>query len=440
MHSTLKRQLQKYFQSQKTISLSDESWKHFVTAISRTYTDYDTDRTLIERSLDLSSKELSAQNQLLEKKSELLSYKVAEIEVEKKRIEAVLASIGEGILAISPTGKIKLVNKVGERLLGLTGTQLYKNNFISMCEDQKVDMDIWTRAKKGNEVTAILEYKKPDKSTLTLSLIINTLFVGSKSLGFIVVIRDVTIEKEIDRIKTEFISIASHQLRTPLSAMKWFSEMLMSGDAGKLSPEQNEFVINIYESTERMIQLVNALLNISRVESGRIQIDPKPLDLKVIINEIVGELNEKITTKKLNVQLEVQSKLSAVSLDPVLIKQIYANLIHNAVKYTDKKGLIKINVKIEKDEIVSSVKDTGYGIPATQQKRLFEKFFRADNISKFDTEGIGLGLYLAKAVVNISGGKMWFKSKENHGTTFWFSLPIGGMKPKKGEVTLDFKL
>lgn len=247
---------------------------------------------------------------------------------------------------------------------------------------------------------------------------------------------DITHEKEVDRMKTEFISLASHQLRTPLSAMKWFGEMLVKGDAGALNPEQKAFTENILASNKRMIELVNDLLNISRIESGRIIIDPEPVRLQEIIEEVVSETKIKINARKQRIILNIQPDLPEVSLDKKLIREVYANLITNASKYTPDEGEIRISVSIKGDDLISMVGDTGYGIEEKDKEKIFSKFFRGVKTSKFDTDGNGLGLYLVKAIVDSSGGKIWFESQEGKGTTFTFTVPITGMTKKSGDVSL----
>jgi signal transduction histidine kinase len=253
----------------------------------------------------------------------------------------------------------------------------------------------------------------------------------------ILVMRDVTREQEIDRLKSEFMTLASHQLRTPLSAINWFSEMLLKNEAGELNPDQQEFIKNISMSGRRMTDIVGALLNVSRLESGQVIIEPKPTDVAALVRGVVDELANLVHKKQQGLTVHIAPDLPLINLDPSLINQAYASLITNASKYTQDGGQIDLTVKIEDGQLLSSVTDNGYGVPEEERRKIFQKFFRASNILKIETDGTGLGLYLVKTIVESSGGKVGFESQEGKGSTFWFSVPASGMKPKEGNVRLS---
>lgn len=372
-------------------------------------------------------------------------------ETARAKDDAVLASVGDGLIAVDNNGKVLIINAIAEDLLELDkGENLGKDYFesVTYIDEQgrsipKEEHPVYLALKTGEKITKVLLFTKKNGSKISISTTASPIFEKNQLLdkkiiiGVIAIIRDITKEKEIDRMKTEFISLASHQLRTPLSAIKWFTEMLVGGDAGPLNGEQHEFAKNISDSTERMIQLVNSLLNISRIESGRIIVDPQPTDLKELVQEIINELHVQITARGQTLVVSVHQELPKINVDPRLIRQVYLNLLTNAIKYTPNGGEISVFISRKGDEIISQISDNGYGIPKGQQSRVFEKFFRAENIIKIETDGTGLGLYLIKAIVESSHGKIWYASEEGKGTTFWFSFPSSGMQAKKGEVSLD---
>jgi len=239
----------------------------------------------------------------------------------------------------------------------------------------------------------------------------------------------------VDRAKTEFVSLASHQLRTPLSIINWYTEMLLGGDKGELDEGQREYVREIHNSGHRMIDLVNALLNASRIDMGTLAISPKPTDFGAVADVVISELLPQIEKKKLSVTKDYDA-VPKIDADPDLVRVIFQNLISNAVKYTPDKGKISVIVELRDEEVVIKVEDNGYGIPEGQQSKIFTKLFRADNAREVDPDGTGLGLYIVKAIADASGGRAWFKSKEGKGSTFYVALPAIGMKTKKGSKGL----
>jgi signal transduction histidine kinase len=233
--------------------------------------------------------------------------------------------------------------------------------------------------------------------------------------------------EQIEKMKSEFVSVASHQLRTPLTGIKWFAELMLRGKAGVVSPEQKDFLEQIHGSNERMIKLVEELLNVSRIETGtKFEIKKTPTDVVPIIDSLTTDLVG--LSHKHEVALEKSTDFPTkyeLPLDADKIRQVFANLLSNAVKYSKKGGKVTVDFKDMQTEnkVLITVKDMGLGIPAKQQSRMFEKFFRADNVQTAETEGTGLGLYIAKAIIEGHGGKIWFESEENVGTTFFVELP-----------------
>jgi signal transduction histidine kinase len=217
--------------------------------------------------------------------------------------------------------------------------------------------------------------------------------------------------------------------------------MLINGDAGKINDEQKQYLEEIYKGNQRMVDLVNSLLNVSRLELGTFEIKPESAALCPIVKDVLEEMQHLIEIKKLKVDTECKVGKNIPKVDKKLFRIIIQNLISNAVKYTPSGGSIKVVIDYNKDNpkstYVLTVSDTGYGIPKSQQDKIFTKLFRADNVRAMDTEGTGLGLYIIKSIMDESGGKISFVSREKKGSTFKIELPKSGMKQKKGEKSLE---
>jgi len=255
--------------------------------------------------------------------------------------------------------------------------------------------------------------------------------------GGAIILHDITHMTEVDKMKTEFVSLASHQLRTPLTAIRWFLESLKAGYGGKLTKKGMEIVVDAHKSTKRIIRLVGDMLNMSRLEAGRIAIKPVPTNLIDFTQILIREHGSIAQEQKLTLTLRSPKKLPTIPLDPMLMREVFMNLIGNALKYTPKGGKVTVSIDLKGENIEWTVRDSGVGIPEEDQKNIFEKFYRASNAAVQYTEGTGLGLYLAKQVVELSGGTLTFTSVEGKGTTFRVTLPLEGMKAKEGGKKLE---
>ncbi|HSX14903.1 MAG TPA: GAF domain-containing sensor histidine kinase [Candidatus Saccharimonadales bacterium] len=230
--------------------------------------------------------------------------------------------------------------------------------------------------------------------------------------------------KELDQAKDEFISMASHQLRTPLTTIKGYISMLQEGDAGKLTKEQLEFLEYAYSGSERMVSLISDLLNVSRMSSGKFMIDRQPIDMVALVSEEVRQLVSHAEAKQLKLIWEPPAgKWPPAELDENKTRQVVMNFIDNAIYYT-KQGSVTVTLKQVGDQIELRVTDTGIGVPQAARSKLFSKFFRAGNAQQVRPDGTGLGLYLAKRVIEDQGGKIIFESTEGKGSTFGFLLPM----------------
>ncbi|MDA2936202.1 HAMP domain-containing histidine kinase [Patescibacteria group bacterium AH-259-L05] len=232
-------------------------------------------------------------------------------------------------------------------------------------------------------------------------------------------------QRAVERMKSEFVFLASHQLRTPITAIRLFVEMLRDSAKEELSDQNKRYLENIYHSTKRMIQLVGDLLNVSRIESDRLTIRPQMTRLEGLVADVIEETKPLADVKGCRFKFSrPEARLDKVLIDPRLLRQILHNLITNAIHYSRQEGGdIVICLERGKKDYTISVKDFGVGISNADKNRIFEKFFRADNAIKLKPEGTGLGLYIVKTLITTLGGKIWFESELNKGTTFYIVIP-----------------
>jgi len=264
---------------------------------------------------------------------------------------------------------------------------------------------------------------------LPVHITVAPIIFRGRPIGAIEVFRDLTTEIEADKLKSDFISIASHQLRTPLSAINMYTSMLRDGLAGDISEEQLPYLQTILTSVERMNTLIDTLLNITRIESGGIVIKPRMARVDNLAREMLTEFVPAARAKSIDLTSQLPETMESINTDTLLIKEICANLLSNAIKYTPQGGRVQFELSETPKEILWKVSDTGYGIPENEQKNIFLKFFRAENITNKDVSGTGLGLYLIKNIAESLGGELWFESTENVGSTFHFSLPKEILRP-----------
>jgi PAS domain S-box-containing protein len=366
-------------------------------------------------------------------------------ETMRRKDEAILESIGDAVFAIDKNERITLFNVAAASISGYTQSEALGRKYDEVLQfvnekTDRIDNMFIHRALGGHAASmkANTMLRRKDGSMVAVADSAAPIRDSSgKLMGVIVVFRDVSKERQLDKAKSEFVSLASHQLRTPLSAINWYSEMLLAGDAGKLNDDQLEYLKEIYQGNQRMIELVDSLLNVSRLEVGKIRNEPKDTSMIELADSLEKELQTMIVSKKMAFERHVPSRLADVYADPKLLRMIVQNLLSNAVKYTPEKGTVTLTMRPAKAEEIKeaklhshhlylfiSVSDTGYGIPKDQQGKIFEKLFRADNVRKLDVEGTGLGLYIIKEVSHKLGGTIWFESIEGKGTTFYVIIPF----------------
>jgi len=229
---------------------------------------------------------------------------------------------------------------------------------------------------------------------------------------------------EASRMKTEFISVVSHQLRSPLSNLRYSLEMFLSGRLGKIQGKQLEYFKILEENTQRMGDLVNDLLIVSRLETGKLPLEKKEVSLGNLTKKAILKFKTLARASNVKVEIRAAKNLPKVLADSLWLEQAVENLLDNAIRYIKNKGTVKIKIRRTPKKIYFEIQDTGVGIPKEEQKFIFQKFFRSKNALQYQTDGSGLGLYITKKILELMGGEIWFDSREGKGTSFYFTLPI----------------
>lgn len=427
------------------------SFESMVAAVKQSRADID--RKVAEQTKEIVEKQEYMENQqkatlnILEDVEE----EKVKTQIEKDKIGAILLSIGDAVFVVDSNLNITMFNGIAENISGYSASEAIGKRydkilkFVYESDKQKVN-DVFI--KKAIETGKIQEMSnhtllitKEGKEVPVADSAAPLRDKNGNTTGCVVVFRDVAKEREIDKAKTEFVSLASHQLRTPLSAIRWYLEDLNSQEIGKLNKQQKDYIESGIASTKRLIAIVNGLLNISRLEMGRLTIDPKPTDLIKLVSETIKEHKKLAEERKVDLKMgNFPASMSEISIDPMLIRQVVANFISNAIKYAKPKAgkpviVVKIDIVADKARVL--VWNNGVAIPKKDQERLFQKFFRSESAVASETDGTGLGLYIAKMVVESSGGEIVFESKDEVGTTFGFTIPLSGSKAHKGDTTLS---
>jgi len=327
-------------------------------------------------------------------------------------------------------GNIRNPNRAALRFLGGTLEDCSGANFFELLKSseggnaQRISL-LRTKVERcvpiSQEEMSISTVKENIERFVLVS--IYSLERSPSSYKHLVTLVDVSKERESERVKTDFLLLASHQLRTPLTTIKWYIDYLLTMDNTEdMPPIVHEYLEQIYIGNERMIELITTLLTVSRIEMGTLAPEYRSMHINKVIQDVLEELEKDIQKKQLVIKMRVEGNDELV-MDKTMIRIIIHNLITNAIKYTPENGVITISSLFGAHSGLVSVKDTGHGIPEKEQEKIFSKMFRATNARKVSTNGTGLGLYLSKAFAQKLGGGIDFISKEEEGTTFTLSLP-----------------
>ena len=352
--------------------------------------------------------------------------------------EVVINAIGDGVIAIDGKGIIQLINPAAQRLIGWGKQDAMTLNYKSVL--QMVDSKNEPLSANSDPIQQVLNNNqqvrtndlslitKSDKK-MTISLVVSP--VGDMGSGIIAVFHDITKEKAEEREQAEFISTASHEMRTPVASIEGYLGLAINPQTAQIDARARDFILKAHASAEHLGHLFQDLLDVSKADDGRISNNPKVIDVVTFIHDVVEGLDQNASTKGLKLTFKPANEESNeriippvyyVNLDNDHIREIINNLIENAIKYTPA-GEIVVDVNGDEDNVIISVKDSGIGIPAEDMPHLFQKFYRVDNKNTREIGGTGLGLYLSRRLAEIMGGRIWAESVYNHGSTFFVEFP-----------------
>jgi len=354
---------------------------------------------------------------------------------EASKSQAILESIADGVIVNDVHGRILLINAAAERIVGVHGSTV-------LGEDVRAVFDAFMLDGREKALTAMdsltagLFTSPADSDPQIIETILKlemgnrvvnahlapVMTRGEELLGVVTVFRDITKEVEADRAKSEFVSNVSHELRTPMTSIKGYTDLLHASAVGEVNAEQKRFLSIIKSNADRLTTLINDLLDISRTEAGRIELEFKPLQMGEIVLEVANSFRGQMESKGLEFLVDIPDNLGKVRGDRGRITQILTNLIANAYHYT-LEGSIKVSLSQVDNVLKVDVADTGIGIAPGDQGKIFDRFYRADNSLVQETTGTGLGLSIVKMFVEMHGGRVWVESEPGKGSTFTFVLP-----------------
>ncbi len=357
--------------------------------------------------------EVGELNEALEQLTLKLESLVSDLGGEKEKAAAILSTIGAGVLLLNREMNITMLNKTAESLFEVSGGVAVGKPFINLVRDHDMVAIVQKCIETAQNQTGVVQVLG---TKLCLELTATPL-----SSGALVLVQDLTNIRKLEKIRQDFIANISHELRTPIASCKAIVETLQGGAINDKNVVQ-DFLQRMHIETDKLAQMVNELGELSRIESGELILERKRIDLAGVVNRVIERLKAQADRARLSIILDIPRNLPGIVGDADRIEQVLVNLVHNAIKFTPQGGKIAISFRVEEDKLLTSVNDTGIGIPEDDLPHIFERFYKVDKARSGG--GTGLGLAIAKHIVRAHGGDIWAESEERKGSTFTFSLPI----------------
>ncbi len=383
----------------------------------------------LEKRINLTAQEISKKyNALIEEKTrneEIALKKYKKAIVEKRDTEAVIRSIAEGLVVVDAEGKVIMMNPAAEKLLGVEKENTFGKKLTENLKEEQLISLIKSSPDKENKE---IELSSPDDETKKVLRASSAVIEdeNGKTVGMVSVLSDITKQRELERMKSNFIASVSHELRTPLIAIEKSVSLLLSKTTGPISETQEQFLKIAHRNLKRLSRLINDLLDLSKLEAKKMALERKISSIKEIIDETMETFNTWAETKSITLEKRIEENIPMVNVDPSRITQVLTNLIGNAIKFTPQGGAITVEAHHKKDAscIEVSVADTGIGIDKQYLEKIFDRFYQTTERATTDISGTGLGLSICKELIELHGGKIWAESEKGYGAKFIFTLPL----------------
>ncbi len=346
---------------------------------------------------------------------------------ERDKVVAIMNNLADGIILLDHHGRVVLMNPYAQRLLHVH-TQQYANRLLQSSQFPQYLRPLVEFIQRATREPVYesteLTLAEDDEHVIIQATALQVTDSDNTNIGSLVILRNITKEKDLDQMKSDFISVAAHQLRTPLATLKWLFKLLLDGDGGTLTDKQTELIAKGYQRNDEVIEIVNNLLDVSEIEGGRLPFTFTEAVLTDILKTVVDASQVHALRKQITVELQQHEPLPSLKLDRQKIKMAFQNLIDNAVKYSNVGNHVTVAYTIDNDEVVVTITDQGIGMSEETKDKLFTKFFRGREAVSKDPSGSGLGLYIVRNIIVKHGGSIDFSSQLGKGTTFTVRLPI----------------
>ncbi|MFH1189756.1 MAG: ATP-binding protein [Candidatus Omnitrophota bacterium] len=386
-------------------------------------------RRELEKGINASTSQLSAkyEEKIREKSAseEVAWKKYNKTFAEKKNTEAVIRSITEGLVVVDAEGKVVMMNPAAEKLLGVSKTKKIGENILDNAKDEQLfSMAKGAPDKEIKEIELVSKSDETKKTLRASSAVIED--ENGRTVGMVSVLNDITKQKELDRLKANFVANVSHELRTPLVAAEKTISLILDNTVGGISKQGEELLNIATRNLKRLKLLIDDLLDLTKLEAGKIDLKREPASIEKVIGETLDGLNAWAAERSVKLEKDVEKGLPQVNMDSGRIIQVITNLVGNSIKFTPKGGKIVISAALGEAgrEINVCVADNGIGISREDIGRIFEKFYQASERAQSDIKGTGIGLTIVREMVTLHGGKIWVNSEKGKGAKFTFTLPL----------------